>query len=251
MTTVFSLKGKNLNAWGTPNSFSFSPKGTRACVELENGEYLVRPFEKMPKSPVKFEASDVVFADEETLVAAVWKSMDEDVLHRVDAKTGKMKKLGIVPKVSALDAHGDWAIATNVQGKKVLVTWIHLKTGKTEKFELFGSPSGTAVSIGPNGAYVAVNWQKLLHVFTHATATKKAAAPALPLESKPAKDFVRYEMAQKFWAVRLEGDKFTVRFGKQGTDGQEQVKSFANSASALKEHDKLVASKVKKGYRAV
>ncbi len=64
-------------------------------------------------------------------------------------------------------------------------------------------------------------------------------------------DFRRFEMEQKFWSIRLDGDSYIVRFGKLGTDGQEQVKSFDDEATAKKEHDKLVAAKVKKGYREV
>lgn len=256
-TFVFSLDGKELKLkrWGTPRSFSYSPKATQACIELEHGEFMLRPMDKLPKSPPKFEASEVVWLDEETLVAATWLSQEKSAINLVDAKTGKLKKVATIPSVSALDAHSGWAFATNVQGKKVLVTAVELKSGKTQKFELVGSPSGTAVSAGPAGAYVAVNWQKVLHVLSRdgGAAKKPAPAPAREKADESAQDgdFVRYEMAQKFWAVKLEGGSFTVRFGKQGTDGQEQVKSFADAALAQKEHDKLVASKVKKGYRAV
>ena len=44
---------------------------------------------------------------------------------------------------------------------------------------------------------------------------------------------------------------FSVRFCKQGTDGQEQVKTFSNAIDAKQKHDTLVASKTKKGYRPV
>jgi len=55
--------------------------------------------------------------------------------------------------------------------------------------------------------------------------------------------------SQKFWNIELSGDSFTVTFGKLGTKGQTQTKTFPDAAKALKEHDKLVAEKVKKGYR--
>jgi predicted DNA-binding WGR domain protein len=63
--------------------------------------------------------------------------------------------------------------------------------------------------------------------------------------------FVRYEVADKFWAVRADPRGFTVRFGKLGTAGQEQVKTFDDAATALKALAQLVASKTKKGYREV
>ena len=65
-----------------------------------------------------------------------------------------------------------------------------------------------------------------------------------------AEGFTRYEMDEKFWAGRLDegGKSVTVRFGKQGADGQEKTKPFGDAASAKKEFDKLVAEKTKKGY---
>src|SRR3954463_9947064 len=54
--------------------------------------------------------------------------------------------------------------------------------------------------------------------------------------------------SNKFWNIDLQGKQFSVTFGKVGTNGQTQIKSFADEASARKEHDKLVAEKVKKGY---
>ncbi len=53
----------------------------------------------------------------------------------------------------------------------------------------------------------------------------------------------------KFWNIELMGKSFTVTYGKLGTKGQTQVKEFADDAKALKEHDKLVAEKVGKGYK--
>ena len=65
----------------------------------------------------------------------------------------------------------------------------------------------------------------------------------------------RYEFSdgksQKFWEIELEGNTFTVRYGRMGTDGQTSTKVFESPEQALKEHDKLVKSKVKKGYAPV
>ena len=54
--------------------------------------------------------------------------------------------------------------------------------------------------------------------------------------------------SNKFWKIRLDGDSFTVHFGRVGTAGQIQTKKFATDAEAEKEHNKLIAEKVKKGY---
>ncbi|HLL84809.1 MAG TPA: WGR domain-containing protein, partial [Longimicrobium sp.] len=54
--------------------------------------------------------------------------------------------------------------------------------------------------------------------------------------------------SSKFWEIELEGSGFTVRWGRIGTAGQVQQKSFATEAKATAEHDKLIAEKTKKGY---
>ncbi len=54
--------------------------------------------------------------------------------------------------------------------------------------------------------------------------------------------------SQKFWNIDLQGDHFTVTFGKIGSTGRTQTKTFADAARAIREHDKLVAEKLKKGY---
>ena len=55
--------------------------------------------------------------------------------------------------------------------------------------------------------------------------------------------------SSKFWEIHLEGAQFTVRWGKLGSNGQQQVKTFASDALAAREHDKLVAEKLGKGYQ--
>jgi uncharacterized protein (TIGR02996 family) len=54
--------------------------------------------------------------------------------------------------------------------------------------------------------------------------------------------------SNKFWNIELAGNKVTVTYGRVGTTGQTQTKSFATPALARTEHDKLVAEKLKKGY---
>ncbi|WP_375765017.1 DUF4132 domain-containing protein [Archangium gephyra] len=57
--------------------------------------------------------------------------------------------------------------------------------------------------------------------------------------------------SKKFWEIELQGTEFTVRWGRIGTDGQTQQKSFASTTKAQAEHDKLIAEKQKKGYSEV
>lgn len=65
----------------------------------------------------------------------------------------------------------------------------------------------------------------------------------------------RYEFVEgsskKFWEIELEGESFTTRWGRIGSEGQEKTQDFENGAEARKAHDKLITEKEKKGYRLV
>jgi DNA ligase-1 len=52
----------------------------------------------------------------------------------------------------------------------------------------------------------------------------------------------------KFWEIEIDGGDVTVRYGRIGTQGQSQTKSFADSESANAQADKLIGEKTKKGY---
>jgi predicted DNA-binding WGR domain protein len=54
--------------------------------------------------------------------------------------------------------------------------------------------------------------------------------------------------SRKFWEISISDNSFTVRFGRIGTAGQSQTKSFADPEKARHEAEKLIAEKVKKGY---
>ena len=57
--------------------------------------------------------------------------------------------------------------------------------------------------------------------------------------------------SRKFWAIEVEGPRFTVQFGRLGAAGQTQTKEFADDAAARAAADKLIAEKTKKGYAEV
>ncbi len=54
--------------------------------------------------------------------------------------------------------------------------------------------------------------------------------------------------SDKFWEIILDGSSFSTRWGRRGTAGQNKEKSFETEAEALKQHDKLVAEKLREGY---
>jgi predicted DNA-binding WGR domain protein len=57
--------------------------------------------------------------------------------------------------------------------------------------------------------------------------------------------------SRKFWQIAVNACEVTVCFGRIGTAGQTQRKSFDSSAGATRHAEKLIASKVKKGYQEV
>lgn len=57
--------------------------------------------------------------------------------------------------------------------------------------------------------------------------------------------------SSKFWQVTQDGKKLTIVFGKIGTNGQTTEKSFDTENEATVEMEKLIKSKMKKGYQEV
>jgi uncharacterized protein (TIGR02996 family) len=54
--------------------------------------------------------------------------------------------------------------------------------------------------------------------------------------------------SHKFWTIEVSGAGFTVTYGKVGSAGQTQTKTFADPTKAQAEADKLIREKLKKGY---
>ncbi|HEI8762718.1 TPA: WGR and DUF4132 domain-containing protein [Klebsiella oxytoca] len=56
------------------------------------------------------------------------------------------------------------------------------------------------------------------------------------------------EKSHKFWAVEQQDNELHLSWGKVGTSGQSQIKTFADSATAAKAKQKLIGEKTRKGY---
>ena len=56
------------------------------------------------------------------------------------------------------------------------------------------------------------------------------------------------DKSSKFWEIRVSGSDTEVRYGKIGTTGQAQTKSYDSPEAAQKSADKLIAEKIKGGY---
>jgi predicted DNA-binding WGR domain protein len=59
------------------------------------------------------------------------------------------------------------------------------------------------------------------------------------------------DKSNKFWDIETDGNEFTVTFGKIGTEGQSQTKSFADEDACNQAAEKLINEKTKKGYEEV
>lgn len=60
--------------------------------------------------------------------------------------------------------------------------------------------------------------------------------------------FVQDEESNKFWIIELMGNRYVTMHGRVGAKGRETLKEFASAEEAAKEVEKLIASKLKKGY---
>jgi DNA ligase-1 len=54
--------------------------------------------------------------------------------------------------------------------------------------------------------------------------------------------------SDKFWEIGTSGTEVTVRYGRNGTTGQSNTKSFADAAAAQKHADKLIQAGIHRTY---
>lgn len=90
---------------------------------------------------------------------------------------------------------------------------------------------------------------------------KKSKSKAATRQTQPATaqgDSVgarRFELVDgksaKFWEITRSGSNVTVRYGRIGTQGQSNEKTFADDDAADRHAEKLIAEKTKKGYEEV
>jgi len=57
--------------------------------------------------------------------------------------------------------------------------------------------------------------------------------------------------SNKFWNIEIIDNTHTVTYGRVGTAGVSKAKEFENAATAMKDAEKLIKSKIKKGYHTV
>jgi DNA ligase-1 len=84
----------------------------------------------------------------------------------------------------------------------------------------------------------------------------KRQEPTKPAaKSAPVSSTRRFEFAEgnsnKFWEISVQGSAVTVRYGRIGSEGQTNTKSFPGEAAAAAHAEKLVQDKTGKGYQEV
>jgi predicted DNA-binding WGR domain protein len=75
-----------------------------------------------------------------------------------------------------------------------------------------------------------------------------ATASLVPVPTARRFEF-REGKSSKFWEIAVNGHEHTVRFGRIGSNGQSQTKSFPSASAAQNDADRLIAEKKRKGYR--
>jgi DNA ligase (NAD+) len=115
------------------------------------------------------------------------------------------------------------------------------------------------IAKGPD-AQAAVKKNPLIETASAPAPVKKKTAPAK--QEKPAAELAqatdassrRFEFndgkSSKFWAIRIGETEVEVRYGRIGTEGQAQTKSFDTPEAAQRHAEKMIAEKEGKGYRA-
>lgn len=76
--------------------------------------------------------------------------------------------------------------------------------------------------------------------------------PMLIVAKKPFRRFEYTEgSSNKFWEIWIDGSRYVVRYGRFGSEGQSQTKSFGSNEKAIQEHDSIIREKINKGYKEI
>jgi predicted DNA-binding WGR domain protein len=115
--------------------------------------------------------------------------------------------------------------------------------------EIVGPAAPAAPENVPPPTTIAPTQKAVTASVDPATTEKPGASPAPTATPGSARRFEFVDgLSRKFWEISTSGNSFTVRFGRFGTAGQSQTKSFEDDAGARREAESLIAQKLKKGY---
>jgi DNA ligase-1 len=125
-------------------------------------------------------------------------------------------------------------------GSAITFRYQELSDGGVPRFPSFVRASPAAAISQPHPATAAP---------PSAIRAKTATSAQSPAAST-SKRYFEYtdDKSAKFWEIAIAGDDVTVRFGRMGTAGQSQMKTFGDNAAAQRHADKLIREKTDKGY---
>ena len=56
------------------------------------------------------------------------------------------------------------------------------------------------------------------------------------------------DTSDKFWEIQTSGTTLTITYGRNGTSGQSKVKTYDTEVECLRQAEKYITEKRKKGY---
>lgn len=153
-------------------------------------------------------------------------------------------KIGAAGQVTLKDE------GTPANAQKLHDKLVREKTGKGYAEKGGGAEPAPKAKAAPEPAHAAEPAKK--QAVKKEPAKKEAPAP----ETAPAATGgIRLEFTEagssKFWQIAVSGSSYTATWGRIGTPGQSQTKTFSSEWEAKSERNKLVEEKKKKGYQVV
>jgi len=110
---------------------------------------------------------------------------------------------------------------------------------------------GSVTGSGSGREVVAEKKESLLSEVEMGTGKITASSVAGPYDHLPFQRLTyKDDSSDKFWEAATDGSRLVVRWGRTGSRGQIQLKSFPDGEAARKEMEKLIKEKQGKGYQA-
>ncbi len=207
-----------------------------------------------------FPSGDYLSLDEMLVQYKVWKELVEEGSwdDEVSAPEGPIQKVHY---------HLKWIPLThNGGGDHTLIDLAPAKGGKVGQLIDFSHEMGpegiAATGLAEYLSYLADGLEAGAGVledtyieWTRGEEWKRSGYAPIPGPSSPkgtaARSYFEFTegASSKFWEVTQEGNEMTTRYGKIGTKGQSTTKTFDSPEKAAAETAKIIAKKVKEGYK--
>jgi predicted DNA-binding WGR domain protein len=91
----------------------------------------------------------------------------------------------------------------------------------------------------------------ILQELEHKAAAETAALPSKPQQQaldNPGTTILLSAAGDRFWEIARAGNRISMRFGKTGTKGQMQIRTYLNEAEVTVAMEQLIADQLKQGF---